>query len=91
LYACVNHFSDNENSLKKSRNKILLKSKDYFNVPITLIITHLTSLIANQLIKENYIVRFLKMDVDNQFKYLFKMKPGVVQSGYGIKSASGFL
>ena len=46
---------------------------------------------ANHLIEENYYVRYLTMDVDSNFDYSFKIKPGLVQSGYGIKSAEGFL
>ncbi len=36
-------------------------------------------------------IRFFTMEVDNDFNYLFKIKPGVVQSGYGIKTAEMFI
>lgn len=31
------------------------------------------------------------MDVNNDFDFLFKIKPGLVRSGYGIKSAQDYL
>lgn len=81
--------ANNGNSFK--RNKILTSHDDHFNIPLTLIITHLTQLMTNQLIEENYYVRYLTMDVNNDFDFLFKLKPGLVKSGYGIKSAEGFI
>lgn len=58
---------------------------------MTFIVTHLTQLMTNQLIQENYYVRYLTMDVNNDFDFLFKLKPGLVRSGYGIKAAEGFI
>ncbi len=31
------------------------------------------------------------MDVNNNFDFSYKIKPGLVKSGYGIKSAEGFM
>ena len=31
------------------------------------------------------------MDVNSDFEFLFKVKPGLVKSGYGIRSAEGFM
>lgn len=92
LYACVKYLSaGNNTSNRRFRvNKVLESShtiNDHFNVPWTIIITHLTQLMANQLIEEGYYVRYLTMDVNNDFDFLFKLKPGLVKSGYGIKSA----
>ncbi len=64
LYACVKYLSDSKaNSFRK--NKYLSKASDYFGIPLTWIITHLTQLMANQLIEENYHVRYLTMDVNS--------------------------
>jgi hypothetical protein len=73
------------------KNNVLTKPSDHFRNPLTLIITHLTQLMANKLIEENYYVRYLTMDVNNNFDFSHKVKPGLVKSGYGIKSAEGFI
>jgi hypothetical protein len=31
------------------------------------------------------------LDVNNNFDYLFKIKPGLVKSGYGLKAAEGYI
>jgi DNA mismatch repair ATPase MutS len=90
LYACIKYLSANNGNCFK-KNAILSMSDDHFNIPLTFVITHLTQLMTNQLIEENYYVRYLTMDVNNDFDFLFKLKPGLVKSGYGIKSAEGFI
>lgn len=85
LYATVKYLSGNNNQLKQ--NKVLSRTGDYFKIPITIIITHLTMLMAENIIQEGYFVRFFTLEVNNNFDYLYKIKPGLVKSGYGIKAA----
>ncbi len=49
LYSCVRYLSKNTNEFKL--NRVLSSSKDYFKTPLTIIITHLTMLMASNIIQ----------------------------------------
>jgi hypothetical protein len=83
LYACVSYLSGNA----FPRNRLLSKSTDLFKTPLVFIVTHLTQLMSNQIIHEDYYVRYFQMDVSSNLDPLFKLKPGLVKSGYGIQGA----
>ena len=54
-------------------------------------ITHLTDVVSEGLVREGYTLRYLTMDMEKDETFLFKIKPGLVRSSYGIDCAKAFM
>ena len=69
-------------------NRILTHPLDEFKNPLVVIVTHLSEILNSKIIEENYGVRFLTMMVEEEGICLFKVKPGLVSKGYGLRAAA---
>lgn len=69
------------------KNRLLSREDDEFATPLVIIVTHLAEILSNRVIEENYRVRFLTMMVEQEGICLYKIRPGLVARGYGLRAA----
>jgi hypothetical protein len=62
MYATVEYLTSK--NTKFVRNRLLSKEGDEFASPLVVIVTHLSEILNNKIIEENYRVRFLTMMVE---------------------------
>lgn len=70
------------------KNRLLTTKQDEFAIPMVVIVTHLSEILKCKVIEESYKVRFLTMMVEEEGICLYKIRPGLVSKGYGIRAAA---
>jgi DNA mismatch repair ATPase MutS len=88
MYATVEYLTNSTNFVK---NRLLTKEDDEFTAPLVFIVTHLSEILNSKIIEESYRVRFLTMMVEQEGICLYKVRPGLVARGYGIRAAKSIM
>jgi hypothetical protein len=84
MYATVEYLTSSASFVK---NRLLSREGDEFATPLVVIVTHLSEILNSRIIEESYRVRFLTMMVEQEGICLYKVRPGLVARGYGLRAA----